>query len=82
MTSETERNYEYLKANWKESMGDREFGVKDFQGEKHRYPSTYFDSVRKDENVRDFIDKDSKIGKEIEKENIVQMNRSRGMEIG
>ena len=44
VTSETERNYEYLKANWKISMGDREFGVKDFQGEKHRYPSTYFDS--------------------------------------
>ena len=82
VTSETERNYEYLKANWKESMGDKEFGVKDFQGEKHRYPSTYFDSVRKDENIRDFIDKDSKIGKEIQKENIVQMNRSRGMEIG
>ncbi len=74
VTLEIEKNYLYLKENWKEAIdrGDKEFGVKDFKVAKHKYPSTYFDSIRRDENIKDFIDKDSQIGREIAKE--LQLN--------
>lgn len=65
--TEIEQKYKYLENSWQSHMSDKSFGVNDFKGEQHRYPSTYLSSISEDKNISHLIDYDSDMGKEIEK---------------
>ena len=61
---EIEQKNKYLQ-NWPGRQNDISWGVKDFQGIRHNFPTDYLIAVGKDPSVYNKIDYDSEIGKQI-----------------
>lgn len=64
---EIEQKHHYLEENWRSHIKDYRFGVTDFNGRKHKHPSTYLSSIAEDKNINHLIDHDSDMGQKIEK---------------
>lgn len=75
--AEIQEKHDFLKANWQShNRNDKDFGVTDFTGEKHRYPSNYLSAIGNDSNINPLVDYESKIGREIQQE----MAHERGLD--
>lgn len=82
---EIEKNHQYLEQSWEgrtpvlnDPRGDKDFGVVDFNGEKHTTVDSYLLGVGRDPSVKGFIDKDSALGKSIQEEVGLDLDHERG----
>jgi hypothetical protein len=77
--AEISKTHTELRAYWQRGNLRKDFAVQDFAGQKHTNESSYFLALAQDETVKDLIDYNSDLGKQIEHSAQWQMAREKDL---
>ena len=64
---EIKQKYEYLQENWRDNIGNKDFGV-EHGGKMYGNPWEYRMAIYRDENAREMMDKNSEIYKDLQED--------------
>jgi hypothetical protein len=81
---EIEKNRNIISKAWAGGnlpTSDKNFGIIDFEGQKHTTEYTYFLALATDPKIKDLIDYDSKLGKEIQQTLNSELSKNRGLNL-